>query len=92
MKLSIHKTPSAHLLKKRRFNPHRVWTRLLIVFILALIGILVYFSWYFVDTTRTLDAPPTANLETNASKIISMQQTLGDVERVVEKRVGTSSQ
>lgn len=78
--------------KKRRFNPEHTWAIFCSVFILAVMALLVYFSWYFIGVTERLDAPGTPTLEINADKIMTMEQTLDMVEGVVQSRTGESSQ
>jgi len=76
------------LRKKKRFNPHRAWMVLCVSFVVMLIVMLGYFSWYFMQTAQSLDAPVAATFETNAAKIQSMQKTLDEVEGAIELRIG----
>jgi hypothetical protein len=72
--------------KKKRFNPHQYWTILLGVCILLISLELFGVSWFFVETTRELDAPANPTLETNASKIKSLNRRLDQVGQAIEKR------
>lgn len=71
---------------KRRHNPYTLWVVFCTVMVLGIIALLLGSSWYFVQTTRRLEAPVTAVLQTNAAKIQEMQLAIDIVERAVEKR------
>ncbi len=73
-----------------RFNPHLYWTWLLIIFILALSLELIWFSWFFVETTRKLDEPVYPTLETNAVKIRNLERKIKLIDEAVEVRVGNT--
>jgi hypothetical protein len=72
----------------RRFNPHRYWTLLLAVCMVVLVAELAYFSWFFLDMAKRLDAPAVPSLETNAAKIRRMERTLRGVEEGIRTRTG----
>ena len=74
--------------KKKRFNPYTVWTMCCVGFVVVVIAELVFFSWYFLQMTATLDAPVQASLETNAGKIKSMERMLEEVETALKERAG----
>lgn len=74
--------------KKKRFNPHTLWTACCIGFVILVILELCYFSWYFMQTTVALDAPATPSLETNGAKIQSMQKILDETESALHDRAG----
>jgi hypothetical protein len=78
--------------KKKRFDPHMVWEIFCASFVILLIGLLGYFSWYFLNTTARLDGPAVVNLQTNSVKIKAMEKILSDAETVVNTRIGTSVQ
>jgi hypothetical protein len=61
---------------------------LLCGFILVLTAELIYFSWFFLHTSKTLDAPAIPRLETNISKIKSMEKKLDMAESAIQKRTG----
>jgi hypothetical protein len=88
MKFISHRKKVFH--KAKRFNPHQYWNIFCVAFVIVLIAELCYYSWYFMVTTETLDAPVAAVLETNASKIKSMQQTLDTVEKALRDRAGVT--
>ncbi len=84
MKLMKHKK----IFKKRRFNPHSLWTAFCVSFVLILIVELCAFSWYFLNISQTLDTPAQADLETNAQDIKKMTKELDKVEATLKARVG----
>lgn len=93
MKFSFGKKHAKLNLKKAdRLNPHRYWILLLCGFILVLTAELIYFSWFFLHTTKTLDAPAIPRLETNISKIKSMEKKLDIAEASIQQRVGTETE
>jgi flagellar basal body-associated protein FliL len=83
------KKKKLNMKKADRLNPHRYWIILLCGFILVLTAELIYFSWFFLHTTKTLDAPAIPRLETNISKIKSMEKKLNAAETAIQKRTGT---
>lgn len=92
MKLSFAKQKNKiHLRKADRLNPHKSWVILLCTFILLLTAELVYFSWFFLHTTKSLDAPAIPRLETNAAKIRSMEKRLQTVESAIQGRTGAAT-
>jgi hypothetical protein len=48
----------------------------------------VYFSWYFLHTTKKLDEPVLPRIETNATKIRTMERKLQTVEDAIKGRTG----
>ena len=87
MKLFTHKNPN-RIKKNGRINPHRYWSFLFSGFIIVLTLQLLYFSWYFLRTTKILDAPAVPTLETNAQKITAIEKKLEKIEAAVQDRVG----
>lgn len=80
------------LLRKKlhlELDPRHYWVILLSLFVLVFAAELVYFSAVFLKTSRTIDAPATPTLETNAAKIEAMEQSLKAVEEALAKRMGT---
>ena len=88
--LELHKKALAH--NRTRINPHRYWIVILCAFVLLMAGELVYFSWFFLKTTRSLDAPAEPNLSTNAAVIRTMNKNLDVVEEAIETRTGSAIQ
>jgi hypothetical protein len=76
--------------KPTRFNPHQYWLVLLCGFLVILTAELLYFSWFFLHTTKALDAVVLPNLETNAPKIKNMEKKLDTIEAAVQDRTKTS--
>jgi len=59
------------------------------MFVLLLAGELAYFSYNFWKTNRSIDAPATPVLETNAGKINTMEESLNRVEAALRDRTGS---
>ncbi len=78
--------------KKKRFNPHTLWTACCVGFVIFVIAELLVFSWYFIHITAILDAPATPTHQTNAAAITSMNKTLDRVEVALQARSGISTE
>lgn len=87
MKLGFSKKTT--IFKKKRFNPHTLWSIFCAGFLAILTLTLVFSSWYFVKTTEVLDAPVTASLETNTKSIEKMKRNLEMTESALYERTGT---
>ena len=74
------------------FNPHIYWIWLLCLGVILLTAELLYFSWFFLETTKVLDAPALPTLETNSVQINRMQQRLDTVEKAINQRTGSRNQ
>lgn len=58
---------------------------------LVLAAELVYFSWFFTQTVRELDAQAVPTLETNGATIKAIEDRLDMIEGAIQKRTGTVS-
>ncbi|MCC6198715.1 hypothetical protein IT401_00670 [Candidatus Nomurabacteria bacterium] len=72
-----------------KFDPHRYWMMLLSAFFLIFAAALIYFSLAFRQTLRRIDSPATPVLQTNASKIETMNKSLDATVAALEARIGT---
>lgn len=88
MKIPFKKEKKITVSKEKRFNPHVFWLWYISIFVLVVIAELIFFSFYFINTTKTLDAQVQPNLETNASKIKSMQKAIDKIDEAIKGRVG----
>ncbi len=73
--------------KKKRFDPHPLWRLFCILFLVLLMAIVGYLSWYFLQTTKMLDAPAAAYNESNKAKIMTVDKNLSEIETVVQTRM-----
>ncbi|HSE56905.1 MAG TPA: hypothetical protein VLB02_02365 [Candidatus Paceibacterota bacterium] len=62
--------------RRDRFNPHLYWRYLLGGALVLLIGAVVYFALFFIQTSHILDAPVTPLASENRSKIKRMQNDI----------------
>lgn len=77
--------------RHRSFNPHQFWVYFLSAVVLVLSAELLYFSWFFTETVRALDAQAVPTLETNGATIKSMEDRLDMIEDAIQKRTGAVS-
>ncbi len=92
--MNIHLTKIASTPKHKkdgRINPHRFWVFFVTGFILALIGLIVFFSFFFIISSRRLDEPVVPQLETNSAQIMKIEKLIKKTEDAVSGRTGETS-
>lgn len=75
--------------KKASFNPHRFWLFLMTGFLIVVTIEMIYFSFFFISSSRKLDAVVAPNLGTNESQIKKIESLIEKSEKAVSDRAGT---
>ncbi len=91
MKIKLTKKNSLPKHKKDgRINPHRFWIILITAFILVLTIEIILFTYFFVVSSRNLDAPALPRLDTNSGQIKRLGDQIKKTEDAVSSREGVS--
>jgi flagellar basal body-associated protein FliL len=89
MNLNLTKSkPSVKHKKDGRINPHRLWILFITIFLIVLIVEIIVFTYFFINSSKELDAPVEANLEANTSQIKKIEQLVQKTEEAVKIRKG----
>lgn len=74
--------------KDGRINPHRFWIFFMSGFLLVLTIEIVVFTYFFVLSSRNLDATVTPRPDTNIGQIKKIEQSIQKTEEAVSTRTG----
>jgi preprotein translocase subunit SecY len=89
MHIHLTKKPSAPKHKKDgRINPHRFWIFFMTAFVLVLTIEIIWFTYFFVTSSKRLDAPVAPELSTNGGQIRKIEDSLKKIEDAVSTRIG----
>lgn len=72
--------------KNIAFGVRKVWAIFCIGFIVSVLIIEGLMAWYFALTINRFDSPVTASVQTNGSKIRSINKTIDSVEGAIKSR------
>lgn len=89
MKINFSKKTNKPKHKKDgRINPHRFMIWLMSITLIVFIIEIVVFTYFFVISSRKLDAPVEPKLDTNAGQIQKLEDSIKKIEETVSKRSG----
>lgn len=77
--------------KDGRINPHRFWVFFVSAFLLVITIEIVAFTYFFVVSSKKLDAPVAPRLDTNIGQIKKIEQSIQKTEDAVSARTGRVS-
>lgn len=77
--------------KDGRINPHRFWVLFVSAFLLIITIEIVVFTYFFVLSSRNLDAPVVPRPDTNIGQIKKIEQSIKKTEDAVSARTGQVS-
>ncbi|MDQ5931294.1 MAG: hypothetical protein QG674_460 [Patescibacteria group bacterium] len=89
--MKFHLFTKKHEIKHKkdgRINPHRLWILFLTIFLILLIFEIIVFTYFFVNSSKHLDAPVVPSLDTNTSQIKKIEKSIQNTEKAVSNRKG----
>lgn len=93
MKFQLFKKSNTPKHKKDgRINPHRFWMLFTSVFIIVVIIEIIFFTYFFINTSKKIDAPVEPKVDNNARQIEKIEKLIQKTEEAVSTREGVVDQ
>ncbi len=74
--------------KDGRINSHRFWLFCMTGFLLAFTLIILWSTYFFIQTAKSLDTVVAPRLETNSAQVTAIEQSIQKTEAAVSGRTG----
>ncbi len=92
MNIDFFKKPNKPKHKKDgRINPHHFMIWFMSVFLFVVIFEILAFTYFFIVSSRKLDAPVEPKLDTNATQLKRLEKSIQKIEDAVAERTGGPS-
>jgi len=82
------KLSTVHHKKDGRINPHRFWIFFMAGFLVVLTCSILWSTYFFIQTVRTLDTAVAPRRETNSVQVTAIEQSIQKTESAVSTRTG----
>jgi hypothetical protein len=77
--------------KDGRIDPHHFWSMFVISALFLMAILLVFFTYFFITTSRDIDEEAVPGFDITGAKIKKIEQSLQKIEDTVSERVGGTS-